>query len=361
MRLFAFFLFAMTLLPSCSLSEFSSRGKICGSNGSCPDDLVCVKGVCDDKSALEETDAGMSSTPDSSTTPVADAGTDGGMNPRPTDAGDTSCSKCSATQVCENNSCVNESEIVGRSCDSAKVCPGGFQCLGEICVKNGGRYCTSLKTAPTSCLDFDASPLFGSGWQNVTNPSNEGELFVEQGGAASAPGAMASRIAPSTNSTPTARLERALPASWETVELAFDLKIETAATLTKAGDFFSAAELLCRDSNASMQEYQGAWFQFTPGVSANAATIVMLANKTADNFVEQLPTQFKINRWTRVRIDAKRNSTAKTFEATVTIDGVQQVNHKTTLCIGAWQAIVGLSAKGGSGKYLYDNVKFVVK
>jgi hypothetical protein len=376
-------LVACVVLCSCTLQEFSSRGKGCALDGTCPDELVCVEGYCDYAPLYSSEDGGDDVLPPRPR--------DGGSPPRPTDGGSKPfdggtpetdagmpnmdagqpvvdagtpvdpCLSCTAAQICFNKVCLNEADIVGRACNSANVCPNGFFCTGEICVKNGGKFCSSLRSKPQNCLDFDSSPAIDSSWETLSRPSGQASVKVETDRPNSPPALMTTSMSPQSGEQPEARLRRAVPGNWSQVEVSFDFRPKQADRLPQDNSFISMVELLCLDGNNTQEYFQGAWIHYYPGSTSNVANFVVPANQSANNLYKALPGQPSTTGFTRVKLEAKRNTNSATLETSVSFNGVRQAQHTTSLCVGEWRVQIGASGRGANATFQYDNVVYRVQ
>jgi hypothetical protein len=390
MRKISFPVLVWSLACGCGLSQINYIGKTCVNT--CPFELVCANGVCATSwpdASVPATGGGQggggspSSIEDGGFYPSGGGagggagggstgsgggiagGAGGGMtgqvdagSPPIKDAGppDDPCKKCTATQLCINSVCIDESTIIGRSCET-QACPGGFACTGSICVKNGSRFCASIRgETPTSCLDFDGSPAVDAQWETVQIPSGGSPsslTTVQRSTFSSAPAALLGRVENTSPQTPEARIRRPMNPNWSSASISFDVKTELETLSPNNGEFFAVAEFLCLSQAGN---YEGVWYQVYENNGSNKSTLVMLS--PGNNFTGTSNEQPSPNGWTRVRLEAFANRGNGTLTGKLFFNNKLGREHTGPLCDGEWRVNLGNAGRGKRGTIYIDNVIF---
>ncbi len=288
---------------------------------------------------------------------VADAGTppdagmtlDGGVSVNP-------CTKCTASQTCIDQMCVNNSDISGRACASASPCPKGFSCAGDICVKDGSSFCQSVKGTNTVCADFKRStPIPPGQWTVSQSPSGQSTVSTVSDASRASTKVLSCNI-PRVSGQPLARIGHLLPSNWSSFEATFDIKITPMSDLDRSNGYYSCVELLCRSSNPNaQQEYQGVWWQvYYQAGYPNVSQLVMPVDKSADSFFTPLKEQPKADTCHRITLEESRSNGQLT--GSVTVDGKGKTTHTGAAWTGDWRFELGTVARDRAATALYDNV-----
>jgi hypothetical protein len=391
------------LVCACSLSDVEYIGKTCTTE--CPEGLYCVSGQCQREPASMSpgitSDAGSDGpTPGgqgggSGTgggAPSAGGGTpngmgggapgsgggapatgggapgtgggsptgggapDSGIPPKPDagvviDAGTPNpCDKCTNTQRCINQQCVNESDISGSACSASKACPSGFYCAANICVKDGARYCDTVKlNGLERCLDFDGAQPADQFWKKI----EAGPLTFVNDSARSPPKAMRSEIPysdSSSNYVQTILYAAVQSTSWSKLTLTFDLRYDFQTI--PAGAYLATAQVMCIATSGP--QYRGLYMSHTKGDFGNLAIFQMEQPNGQNSIYQPWDKQPANATWNRIRMQVDR--TGGNLTGTIWLNGELAKMGTVGGCSGDWRITIGVGGYKLVGTALYDNV-----
>ncbi len=345
-------------LTSCALAPVDYVGKECLSR--CPDGLKCVQRVCV-ISGRDSGSTGAANAPADEGGGRGDAGLrDGGLK---SDAGIPAggcLPACAAALVCFNRLCMPPAEVSGQRCTPSILCPSGFFCASNVCIKNGARYCSTVsEPTPTSCLDFDVSSTLLVGWTAKEIPTSGADVSavtIQSNAEQSPPSVLSSVTAAYQGSAyPTARLERPMKLNWTEASLEFDYKPAIDVLMPETKESVSIATFIC-DAAGTQNRYQGVWMKYFPGPSGNVANLVMVSD--AGPSEQPLRPQPASAGWVHIKLAASADRQKGRLSSRVTVGGELAAESAVNLCSGDWTVFLGLTSQGPRSQMLIDNVVY---
>ncbi len=276
-------------------------------------------------------------------------GTGGGAAPDP-------CLQCTNSQRCIEKKCVNESDLIGAPCSASAPCASGLYCTADICVKNGTRYCDSLRApAPSFCADFDSSPpLSETFWLPNPVPAN-GELRAVGDASRSAPNLLRSVLPYSESNYIQSTVHHDITGSWSKLVVTFDLYFDFQTF--QAGAYLASAQILCIASSG--ERYRGMNLVHTKGNFGNVTVLSMPQPNNQNNVYDTLSNQPPNAKWNRMRLEMSRGNGM--LRGSVSVNGGTAQTGTVGDCSGEWSIVIGVGGYKSTATTLYDNLIFEQK